>query len=79
MDLTSRIVPSNAVYKWSDEVILVNEDGWKGDDVIYAKDDYYSARSLDTLKHVLLDFINTPPIEDHPDSQTESKASVENQ
>jgi hypothetical protein len=34
---------------------------------------------LDTLKHVLLDFINTPPIEDHPDSQTESKASVENQ
>jgi hypothetical protein len=76
MDFTSTWVATNDVDKWSDEVILINEDGWKVDDVIYSKDDWNTANSLDTLKHVLLDFINTPPREDHPASQTAEKAST---
>jgi hypothetical protein len=79
MDFTSTWVATNDIEKWSDEVILVNEDGWKVDDVIYAKDDWNTANSLDTLKHVLLDFINTPPREDHPTSQTAGKAPAAKQ
>jgi uncharacterized lipoprotein NlpE involved in copper resistance len=65
MDLTSTFVATNSVEKWTEEVVMVNENGWKVDDIIYPKGDGY----LDgngTLKKVFSDYINSTEAEAHP-------------
>jgi hypothetical protein len=76
MDFTSTLVPTNDVQKWSEEVILINEDGWKFDDINFPKDgcclDYHG-----TLKNALTSFINMPTKEHHPAPRLTDKAAVE--
>jgi hypothetical protein len=65
MDLTSTFVATNGIEKWTEEIIMVDENGWKVDDIIYPQGE----RFLDgngTLKKVFTDYINTPEAEAHP-------------
>jgi hypothetical protein len=75
MNFTSTLVPINDVQKWSEEVIFINEDGWKLDDINFPKD----GCCLDhdgTLKNALTSFINITEKEAHPTFEATGKTSA---
>ena len=64
MDFTSTFAATNDVEKWSEQVQMVNESGWKVDDIIYPKGERYL--DGETLKQVFTDYINATEAEAHP-------------
>jgi hypothetical protein len=74
MDFTSTWAPTNSVDRWSEEVILVQEDGWKLDDIIFPKDGCCLSHD-GTLKKALSNFINMSEKEAHPTFETVNKAA----
>lgn len=63
MDLTSTFVATNSVEKWTEEIILIDENGWKVDDIIYPKcEGYFDGNG--TLKKCLRT-ISIPPKQKH--------------
>jgi hypothetical protein len=64
MDFTSTFAATNDVEKWSEQVQMVNENGWKVDDIIYPKGEGHL--DGETLKQVFTDYINATEAEAHP-------------
>jgi uncharacterized lipoprotein NlpE involved in copper resistance len=65
MDFTATLAATNDVEKWSEEVVLVYEGGWKVDDIIYPQGDRY-LDGQGNLKKVLLTYVNMTSEEAHP-------------